>query len=310
MKRAIVLVLALAVVSAMAFADDMKTTTTWSGYVEGGATVTANSGGTTIMQNDANNGYYAQIGAAASLGTFAASVALRTTDSTAGTVLLHTAYVTDGLFNGMFTVGAGLGLGAIMSTAYEGNGGIGGQGVQVYVGPISGFTVGAFVPVTTTATSLSTAFTSFKVGVDYTMAKLFDFMASYDNGASNAEVSLNILAVPNLTAQLEAAISTNGGSTVPEEYFAYAIGNITPSLYASETLSSGAFSFVVKPGISYAMGVPTLGASVKYDSSSSAVTIDGNVKFAFNALATLKIDANYNTGTSTTTVGLDLWDSF
>lgn len=307
MKKAIVVLLALAVVGAMAFAQD-KTAVTFSGSVEAGALVTATSSSQTIATNDANNGYFGQLAVSASLGDFATKFAFRTTDL--ATLTVHDAWLTQGFLNNMLTIGAGYDLGSVISTAYEGNGGIGGNGLQVYVMPISGLTLGAFVPLTIAGDTLSNTFQAFKIAAEYTMEKLFTFYAGYDNSANTAEVSLDILAVPNLTAQLEAAISTNGGSTVPEEYLAYAMGNLTASVWASETLGSGSFDFSVKPAISYAMGVPTLGASVKYTQSTSAVVIDANVKFALNDLATLKLDANYDTSSSTTKVGLDMWHSF
>jgi hypothetical protein len=317
MKKAIVVLFALAFVGAMAFADGPKTT--MSGYVEAGVALSATSAGTTLVQA-ANDDGPMNFGVTTTMGDFSATFAVEYGVPDWTTIQLSAANLTYNFLNKMITVTAGKGAGGVGSTPIEGWGGSGVDGVGLYVTPITGLSLGYGLPVDWTATDISTQLNKSAIGAAYSMANLFDIDLSFNlDGVLTA--GLNITAVKGLTAQVDAAIDTktagqtkDGQDMQYEENFAYAINKLTVGVDLTQQIKTSLLTMTFDPTVSYALGVPTVGAGVTVTVPPSGGTIafkpDANVAFAFNSAANLKLDVNYDTGASAFGVGLTFWQTF
>jgi hypothetical protein len=333
MKKALVVLLALTCLSAMAFADDVAWT--FGAMVKTGATITlndSNSGPATIVPYDADDSVASRIrlDAEATLGDFSAHI--RVGGDSAGntadpgktgfpTVFLNAWWVNSYFMDKMIQLQFGNLDHSVTDTVNKGWGGISVLGAQVVLAPISGLSLGLAIPAAPSANTayrtLNGALAGTKIGFAYTMTDLVTLKATYMNGGMKNNDSfaagVAILAVPNLTAQLE-VLATNFGdkgvnsasATAPDgteifEFVSYVMGPLTPSLEMYQDLynqTSLKMSLYFKPGIDYMIMTGTnVGATVKYMMNTgtkvNGLSIDPYVAFTFNAKAALKIDAAF-----------------
>ncbi|HUW40735.1 MAG TPA: hypothetical protein VMV90_06965 [Rectinemataceae bacterium] len=150
-----------------------------------------------------------------------------------------------------------------------------GQGAILDLYPVSGLTLGYFLHATTTGDTASNVMGSSAFGIAYAMPNTFKFNATFkmspNTNADMATASVAVLAVQNLTANAEAFMYNIGDSTAQEykltQTVAYAVGNITPGVVAYEYSfadSNVPFGFNVKPYVNYTMGNTTFTAYYKY----------------------------------------------
>jgi hypothetical protein len=334
MKKALVVLLALTCLSALAFADDVAWT--FGAMVKTGALITIPStGSTTIVVNDADDPTLSRIrlDAEAALGDFAAhirvggdlagSVAVLTTPPAGYTGVgpltgtgpfLNAWWVNAYFLDKMIQLQFGNLDHSVTDTVNKGWGGISVQGGQVVVTPISGLSVGLAIPVGGTAGTIDAAFAGMKVGFAYTMPNLVTVKGTWMNaGGTNfndAAFGVAVLAVPNLTAQLEVLLTDLSNTTITNstaifENVAYVMGPLTPAINATETLygvSGSNMMIAINPNVDYVIMTGTaVGLSVTYTMNNNGLTggtasglnVDPYVAFTFNAKAALKIDFNY-----------------
>jgi len=331
MKKALVVLLALTCLSAMAFADDVAWT--FGVTVKTGAAITMYSeGDATIAVNDADDAVPSRVrfDADAALGDFSAHV--RVGGDTAGvvplTVDLITPAITAGNFIPAWWVNAyfmdkmiqmqfGILDHSVTDTVNKGWGGLNTSGAQVVVTPMSGLSVGLALPANPASGTFNAALAGMKLGFGYTMTDLVTIRATYMNAGgdnfSSFAAGVAVLAVPNLTAQVEVLdtnIGDDGANDVPTkekgielfENFAYKLGALTPGLELYQVLYNDSdldMMMYFKPNVDYmVMEGLNVGASVKYamnqaGGTTSGLVADPYVKFTFNAKAALKIDAAY-----------------
>lgn len=317
MKKLLVVLLALTALSVAAFADDVVWT--WGLTVKTGAQFNLGDSTSvpspTIIANDADDPTLSRIrfDADAALGDFSAHARINSDlagfDVPLVGVKFDNWWVNAYFVDKMIQLQFGALDHAVTDTVNNGWGGLNGTGAQVVVTPMSGLNIGLFLPVPGTATPVDTEWAGLKAGVAFTMPDLVTVKATWMNAGgtnlSDAAFGVAVLAVPNLTAQLE-VLDTDVGNAASVinvfENVAYVMGALTPSLAAQETLysTSGLNTEIwIKPAVDYlAMTGLNLGASVKYTmnvagGTTSALVVDPYVKVTFNDKAKVKIDAAY-----------------
>jgi hypothetical protein len=354
MKKLLVVLLALTALSAMAFADDVVWT--YGVTVKTGAQITAaNAGSTLIQPYDADDSVASRIrfDAEAGLGDFSAHIriggdlggntSVATVVTAAQLILPPPLTLTGvGLFQPAWWVNAyflekmiQLQFGdldhSVTDTVNKGWGGLSVNGAQAVVAPISGLSVGLSIPVPND--TLDAALAGMRVGLAYTMPNLATVKGTYINvgGTNLSELAFGVavLAVPNLTAQVEADIKNLGSSTAQTielfENAAYVMGPLTPAINLDEILYSASglnTQIAINPSVDYVVMTGTaVGLSVTYTmnvkgASTSKVVADPYVAFTFNPKAALKIDAAYtisdlsNSGTWTLPININFKFSY
>jgi hypothetical protein len=330
MKKALVVLLALTCLSALAFADDVAWT--FGATVKTGAQITIPSTGSTMIQAydvDDPAASRVRLDAEAALGDFSAHVRvggdLAGATTSAG-VFLNAWWVNSYFLDKMIQLQFGVLDHSVTDTVNKGWGGITVTGAQVVVTPMSGLSIGVAVPVSVTPGTIDSAFAGTRLGFAYTMPNLVTLKATFMNGAGDKNDSfaagVAVLAVPNLTAQLEAQLVALGNQVAPikttpatvygfNEIFAnveYALGGLKPGVEVDVTMygnSGPSMTFGVKPKVAYTVMTGTdVGVSVAYTSKAlttaaggytqaDSLVADPWVAFAFNTKAALKIDAAY-----------------
>lgn len=352
MKKLLVVLLALTAIGVAAFADDAPVWT-WGATVETGAVVTlANTGDPQIYVWDANQPVVsrARLISGVALGNYglkfyigndfggnnagSANAASGNLAYLSSNLVFPNFWVYASFLNNMITLNAGNPDTGFSGTVNKGWGGTVAQGFQVIVAPIDGLKVGMAVPVSVPQESTTTALGSMIGGAFYTMPNLASFAFTFagSKGTANSgeiDFGVNVLAVPNLTAQVEGKITSFGASsgqtTELFENVAYVMGPLTPAINLDEQLNNASgwnVPIAINPNVDYAIMTGTnVGLSVTYTmnvkgGTISSLNVDPYVKFTFNSKAWAKIDANYtigdlsNTGTWTLPINIDFVYSF
>jgi hypothetical protein len=326
MKKALVVLLALTCLSALAFADDVAWT--FGATVKTGAQITLGDSTSTpstllkIWDNDDPAVSRVRLDAEAALGDFAAHVRVggdfagNAIPTTPPGMFLNAWWVNSFFLDKMIQLQFGMLDHSVTDTVNKGWGGIGVNGGQVVVTPISGLSVGMGIPADAAAGTLDAALAGIKAGFAYTMPNLVTVKATWMNagGTNNSDFAFGVavLAVPNLTAQLEVLATdlsnSTSGSYAIFENVAYVMGPLTPAINATETIYSASGStmmIAINPNVDYVIMTGTaVGLSVTYTMNSNGATggsksglnVDPYVAFTFNPKAALKIDANYTIG--------------
>jgi len=278
-------VVALMCVGAMVFAD--TATVALTGAVEGGAKIVLGTN-STIQQYTNNEGTtgWANMDLTATLGDLSANFYLRSSDF--ATWIIPNAWVTEKIFNKMVELRAGNIDNAMSSTANQGFGGISGVGIQLIVNPIAGLSIGAIVPAPLVPADLVNTISLFGVGASYSLPNLANIVLTYLN-AKEFDAGVNVTAVANLTAQLEAKIPTTKSPTYTIfENVTYKMGSLTPGVSATELIAS-TFDLTVTPIVTYAMDIYSIWAQVGYTMSNSKIAPEVGVSAAWNGMGTLKV---------------------
>jgi len=226
------------------------------------------------------------------------------------------------LFNKMVTLNVGAADTGFAGTVNKGWGGANVSGIQVIVAPIDGLKVGFGIPVNENLpvafdVKLNDQLQAIQLGAFYTMPNLASFAFTYVNKATSiagvtansgeVDFGVNVLAVPNLTAQFEVQVKNLGassGNTIELfENAAYVMGPLTPAINLDEVIdnTSGAnMKIAINPNVDYAVMTGTnVGISITYTmntpntTTNSALSLDPYVKFTFNSSAAVKIDGNF-----------------
>jgi len=297
MKKLLIVLLALTVIGVFAFAQDEAAPAAalaWSGSVQTGFKLIADSDNNVTGQLwESNNPSPGSIWLD---GTFAGTNA-------GGKFEIYTkAYdsiSSDALFGwwkpiSMITLSAGEGYGAAYTTPYEGNGS-GGTGFQIKVAPIDGLVFAIDYPFgKVTATDLD--FSTVQIQASYAAKDLLTVGVNADLGTKVYNVGVNVVAVPNLTAQVEFKylMDPDPASYRAEEYFAYAMGALKPAIWIYESSVKGATAaaddpaFGVKPSITYAMASVTPGAYFQYN----AAVGDADAAYSLGVNAAMTVEKN------------------
>jgi hypothetical protein len=175
------------------------------------------------------------------------------------------------------------------------------SGVAATLKPIEGLELGYMVPISSTATSATKQFKASTIAVSYEIPKIATIQAWMRNFANldglNPEVvaDVNVSAVEGLTLSAELAYNdaTDGDDTVSyvtdaynfTEQVAYALGKITPSLIATQSIyKDNDLVFTLNPNLAYALSDNIeVGAEFTYNSkyltTDATSVIDAYAKF-------------------------------
>ena len=292
MKKAIALLLALALVGGAVFAQDAAPSLTFSGNIWAGLMYDMQGDADATLSWNRGSGSYAgwagtnfrtRVNAKYTNGDAGAFVRFQSTnfEDWNPTQAYGWAQFLDGMVK--FNVGK---LGDY-TWATSGNdfGNFDGQvGTQLLVMPIDGLSFGAFLPtpsVMNTPTVAEEAFGALKLGMSYSIPEMAVIKAGYSMGELAAGVvadntgsfyfGVNVSAVENLTAIIDGKLSNMGddvnGSTYIYEEFAYAMGALTPGLWAEQTIlptDGSEIEMTFAPNVEYALDPFTLGAEFAY----------------------------------------------
>jgi len=182
----------------------------------------------------------------------------------------------------MLQVTAGYGFGSSWTTPIEGwyNDG---AGLQLLLTPIDGLAVALDID----ATAAGVKFDAAKgLGFDlvYTAKDIAKIGFDYDGLTKVVYGGLTVSAVPSLTALVDLKYDTNASNYRAEEKFAYAMGALTPGVWAFEQSFTGA-AWGVQPFVTYNMGSVTPGIWFEYDDGSKyTLTLAADMTVEKNAI--------------------------
>jgi hypothetical protein len=316
MKKLLFILLVVAFVGAMAFADGP--TMKLSGYVGAGIKVSSDGTDTTVTMYDQNkdsgsNGVYASLAGTLDGGTYGLKWGfhsvdvskgfLTAVDTLTGAFTAASATVTSGTYTPFVTFDDTLGwvylankmvkisMGKIDNgnyATYEAGDGSwdGNIGASVDIMPISGLSIGYFLPYNDTSTKVSDAFAESQFGAKFEMAKLFGVKVMYNLGTVDTSgnsmkdgelfASLNVTAIPNLTLQADFELPStssdnykaDGIATKLVQKVGYALGTITPSVVGTESLYKDYSTIAINPAVSVSVGGLSPSVSFTYTLSS------------------------------------------
>ncbi len=345
MKKLLVVLLALTALSVAAFADDV--TWTYGATIKTGAMITVGDSTSTpdvlaaVYDNDDSVLSRVRFDAEAALGDFSAhirvggdvagmlplgtdtqSLAYLMSLGTTGTApsandwsFLNAWWVTAKVFDKMLEVRAGNIDNSVTDTVNNGWGGSSVEGVQFVVVPVSGLSVAYGLPLVTAKGTFNEAAAGSKVGFAYSMPNLATVKFTWMNagGKNNSDVAggVRILAVPNLTADVEfqgvnVGLKDGTNANFIELFLngQYAMGPLAPGAVIDATLyneSSFKTQFYVKPYVDYTVNDGLMvGGNVKFTANTkgasgvNSLNVDPYIKFIFNSKAALKSDFNFS----------------
>lgn len=334
MKKLLVVLLALTAMGMAVFADDMMAPTwTWGATIKTGAAIVVGDSTSTpdaqLWLNNADDPNLTRIRLDAEAAMGDTSVHIRvggdfagyTIDKFAADTGLFIAnwWVNNYFMDKMIQTQFGVLDHPVTDTVNKGWGGLNVSGAQFVVMPMSGVAIGLAIPIAppppfnTVVPTFADGLRGIHVGFGYTMTDLvtlrFTWINSPVTNASELDAGVAVLAVPNLTAQLEAQVKSVGDSSAQTielfENAVYVMGPLSPGIEGDQVLysASGAKAKIgIKPKIDYLlMSGVNLGASVAYTMNTNgsvggdtaSLVVDPYVKFTFNPKASLKIDAAY-----------------
>jgi hypothetical protein len=347
MKKLLLVLLALTVLGVMAFADDV--TWTYGATIKTGAQITVPSDGAIgarVYDADDSVASRVRFDAEAALGDFSAHI--RVGGDFAGYIdfgsfgagtgpaadtygtFLNAWWVTGKFFDKMLEVRAGNIDNSVTDTVNNGWGGSSVEGVQFVVAPISGLSIAYGLPLNADVNTFNANVAMSKVGFAYSMPNLATVKFTYVNGRGDKTSSVyggvRILAVPNLTADLEFQAANLGNKAVALanielfENAQYAMGAFAPGIVVDEVLyndSANKMQLYVKPYVDYTVSDTLMvGGNVKFTNNAGGVDklqslgIDPYVKFIFNSKAALKTDFAFSipdlTDTATWTMPINI----
>jgi hypothetical protein len=274
MKKLLTILLALAAFGGFAFAEDAAPALVLSGSVETGFQIDGTAADMLLKIWDSDQGGPSSVTIDGVLSGKAAGAKfeLKVRDLDTEAVNCGTLYAWWKPID-MLTVSAGSGYGVAWTTPYNGNGD-GGTGFQVKIAPFDGLVASldyAFEKVTPAAFAAG----KFIATAGYTLTDIASLGFDADFGADSYWVGASLLAVKDLTVQVEAKILYPSFGMKIEEYFAYVIAGATPYLYLYQDTTS-AFAWGAKVGASYPVAGITPAFYVKYNS-------DATYAFGLNA---------------------------
>jgi opacity protein-like surface antigen len=266
MKKLLIVLLALTVLGGFAIAQDAPKLA-FSGSVSTGFHIASDKDANlSAFQYESNNpsngtGYFDAAIATAKSGAFAEFVV-------AGDV---PAVTQDSLYGWwkpaeMVKVLIGYGVGSYYKTPIEGWK-TSTTGMQIQLDPIPGLQLSAEYQAGALPGAKFDASKNISFDASYAMKDMFKVGLDYDTAGKVLVAGLDVMAVPNLTAQADFRYTDGTKKTEVEENFAYAMGAMKPSLWAFETkVDTADMTWGVKPGFAYAMEGWTPSGYFEYDS--------------------------------------------
>jgi len=314
MKKAIVLLLALAVLGGALFAQDAPVLK-FDGYVSTGVfyNVTQDQA---KLYNYYNSGKPDRVRFNANYtdGTFGLKFRLQSNDFTAPTVTQ--ALVRAGFFDNMLVVKAGK-LDDYSMATYDNSYGTtdGAVGAQFYVKPIDALTIAYFLPIkpavynsvadewqfATTEAGLAHAVTASMVGASYSLEGIGSFLLGghFFESVADTYFQFDLSAVENVGFTVE-VYNADLSAIDPAISFdtSYTMDKLVVELYGNLNTFTGTMFWLAEPMVYYSVtDKVTVGADFTYDST-DAYDINGNIKYAMNGKSTLRAKAGYD-GTDT-----------
>lgn len=328
MKKLLVVLLALTAVGVAAFADDAPVWT-WGAVWNTGAVITI---GDSTSVPDATINVYDNNEPAVTRARFIGQVDLGgfgakwytafNGDDPAKAVTFTNWWVYANVLDKMLQINVGAPDNGFSGTVNKGYGGASPAGFQFVVMPMDGLKIGMAIPVNEAGVGdilLKDTFKALQFGAFYTMPNTASFAFTYVMGkysglavadkSGELDAGVNVLAIPNLTAQFEINLTALGDDTLGKyELFqnaAYVMGPLTPGLTLYEDIyaASGSKATIkINPNVDYAVmtGVNVgLSLTVILDNDgaiggdATGLNVDPYVTFTFNSKAKVKIDANY-----------------
>jgi hypothetical protein len=262
MKRMIIALVVLALVGAFAFADGPAVA--WKAWTYSGFGIVSTTSATTIAPYDYT---WEGTGAVRLLMTdtsadgnagFNSRLQMSYPFTSSQTAAFNQLNGWAKMFNGMFTVRAGINDDYTIATPIWNNYGTtdGKVGIYFDISPLAGLDIGYFQPIPTAASPIAnlmapTGSGHAILGLAYNMANIGKVELGYV-AATPAQYYFGaaITAVKGLTAQLEGYVDANGG-VVALENVAYAMGAFTVGSYIGESVSGSTFNWGLEPTASY-----------------------------------------------------------
>lgn len=316
MKKLIVLLLAITMVGAV-FADDAAPapSLTWGGYFNTGIQYDTSTDSLYLMgAKYVGKASRLRLNADYANGDFGVHFRLQSNDATTTMFSLTQALVWGNFLNKMVYAKVGLLNDYTWATPYNSYGGYDGKpGAQIQLKPISGLNFGVILPIDSSKTvSPTNVLKDMIIGAKYSAKGLADVTAELDLGtAANAFIgSVNVTAVKDLTAQLEAKITDIadfGNTAYFDEYISYALGDVAVGAYVDQTFGSP-FAWSVAPEVSYTMGSLVAYASFTYGSDNSW-SINPYLDYTLNAKSDVRGYVDYASD-GTFTIGADMLFNF
>lgn len=269
MKKFVLVLLAVALVGAMAFAQDAaKPTVTFTGKVETGVQINPDKMTAVLHDDDSGTNSRIDLDVKATLGNFELGYYLRSDSLAAVSVPNFWAGYT--FLDGKVILRGGKTDAGTTGTVNKGWGdGINTNGgIQLIVAPIAGLQIGGSVG-NLSATSAAVADTLEKpaVGLAYAIPNIGDLRINYESFLKLFTAGFNYTGMANLTAQVEGyAIMDKTNNMEAFENVAYAMGAFKPILGLYEgTAKSTALAFKINPEVDYTVSpVVLVGVSGTY----------------------------------------------
>ncbi len=298
MKKAIVLLLALAVIGGAVFAQDAPALK-FSGYVSTGVNYNMSQDDLSLLGY--YNGYTNRVRFNADYMDGDFGVHFRYQANGLENPKITQALVKFGFLDSMLKFKVGV-LDDYTVATYDYYGKTDGmEGAQLFLAPVAGLTVSAFLPVTQAGgVTFSDAFNGAMFAAKYSAEGIGDFYAGFANedytalGTRSAWLEAEITAIENLDAIVEMHIAD---LTTIEPYFvvdvSYVMGALTLGLYNEDGVASTLY-WLADPYVSYAVtDKVTLGGDASYDSD-DVMTAQGYIKYMATAKAAIRAAVGYD----------------
>lgn len=266
MKKAIVLLLALAVLGGAVFAQD-KPAIKFSGNIYGGL-MYANGAGAGMQfdrwYGSVPDAFRVRLNATLGGDNSGLKFRLQSNDFTAPTVTQG--YVWTSFLDNVIKAKVGKLDDYTFATAYNVYGNFDGKtGAEFIIAPADMIKFGAFVPVAlpnTTAIADQLAGTDF--GVAITLDGVANIVGGYKLGENAAWFGLDVTAIENVLARVEADADFAAAKYVIWERFAYTMDALTLQLSSKQTITT-ALALSVTPAVEYAVDFGAIGAGIGVD---------------------------------------------
>lgn len=316
MKKAIVLLLALAVLGGVLFAQDAPVLK-FDGYVSTGVYYNITQDNAKLY-NYYNSGKADRVRLNANYtdGTYGLKFRLQSNDFEAPAVTQ--ALVRAGFFDNMLVVKLGK-LDDYSMATYDNSYGTsdGNQGAEFFLKPVAGLTLSAFATILDTGTSPA-ILDGAQFGASYAVDGIGTFLLGFAGkdmtqygtayGATASWFQFDLSAVENFAFTVE-VFNADLNNIDPAISFdtSYTMDKLVAELYGNVNTFTGTLYWLVEPMVYYSVtDKVTVGADFTYEST-DAYDINGNIKYAMNAKSTLRAKVGYDGTDSYFATSLDFY---
>ncbi len=307
MKKAIVLLLVLAVLGGAVFAEDAKPSIKFDGYVSTGVVYNATQD-LMDLQNYYNSGKDTRVRFNVSLadGDFGMKFRLQanafnvvsTTNGGDTIANVAQAYVRGGFIDNMIKFKLGKLDDYSMATSWSSFGATDGKiGAQFFLMPIAGLTFDTFMPITQAGTDIATVIEGTKLGAKYALDGVGTFLVGGYLLGDVKQVwfnySLGLTALENLGGYVEVRVP-NLDDVAPALIadISYGLDALTVGIWTNEVFADELYWYV-DPYVTYALSeMLTVGADVAYDSD-ALLDITASMTYALSDKTELNAKVGY-----------------